>query len=134
MLLPLLVEELAAGAADAESPLVLFVSELFDSELFDSELFDSELFDSELFDSELPEPDSLLSPDDLPVDELLALFAAAVEERESVTYQPLPLKTMPTGWMTLRSVPPQCSQVVSGGSEKLCRFSVISLHAVQEYV
>jgi hypothetical protein len=54
------------------------------------------------------------------------------EDRESVTYQPLPLKTMPTGWMILRSVPPQCSQVVRGGSEKLCRFSTTSLQAVQE--
>ena len=41
------------------------------------------------------------------------------DERESVTYQPLPLKTMPTGWMTLRSVPPHCSHVVKGASEKL---------------
>ena len=46
-------------------------------------------------------------------------LAEAVEARESVMYQPLPLKTMPTGWMTLRSVPPHCSQVVSGASEKL---------------
>ena len=41
------------------------------------------------------------------------------DERESVMYQPLPLKTMPTGWITLRSAPPQRSQVVSGWSEKL---------------
>ena len=46
-------------------------------------------------------------------------FAEADEPRESLIYQPLPLKTMPTGWMTLRSVPPHCSHVVSGGSEKL---------------
>jgi hypothetical protein len=54
-----------------------------------------------------------------------------VDERESVMYQPLPLKTMPTGWMTLRSAPPHCSHVVSGASEKLCRFSITSLQAVQ---
>ena len=53
------------------------------------------------------------------------------EERESVMYQPLPLKTMPTGWMTFRNVPPHWSHVVSGGSEKLWRFSIRSLHAVQ---
>jgi hypothetical protein len=46
-------------------------------------------------------------------------LAELVEARESVMYQPLPLKTMPTGWMTLRSVPPHCSHVVSGESEKL---------------
>jgi len=46
------------------------------------------------------------------------------EPRESVTYQPLPLKTMPTGWITLRRLPPHCSQVVNGGSEKLWRFSM----------
>jgi hypothetical protein len=53
------------------------------------------------------------------------------DERESVMYQPLPLKTMPTGWMILRKVPPHCSQVVNGGSEKLWRFSIMSLQAVQ---
>jgi hypothetical protein len=60
-----------------------------------------------------------------------APLAEAVEERESVMYQPLPLKTMPTGWMTLRSAPPHCAQVVRGGSEKLWRFSMTSLQAVQ---
>jgi hypothetical protein len=64
-------------------------------------------------------------------DELLRPLADPDEERESVMYQPLPLKTMPTGWMTLRSAPPHCSQVVRGGSEKLCRFSMRSLQAVQ---
>jgi hypothetical protein len=58
-------------------------------------------------------------------------LADALEERESVMYQPLPLKTMPTGWMILRRLPPHCSHVVSGGSEKLCRFSMTSLQAVQ---
>jgi hypothetical protein len=54
------------------------------------------------------------------------------DDRESVMYQPLPLKTMPTGWMTLRSAPPHCSQVVKGESEKLWRFSITSLQLVQE--
>jgi hypothetical protein len=63
--------------------------------------------------------------------ELLRPLADAVEERESVMYQPLPLNTMPTGWMTLRKAPPHCSQVVRGGSEKLWRFSMRSLQAVQ---
>jgi hypothetical protein len=58
-------------------------------------------------------------------------LADEVDERESVIYQPLPLKTMPTGWMTLRNEPPHCSHVVSGGSEKLWRFSITSLQAVQ---
>ena len=45
-------------------------------------------------------------------------LVAVVEdvERESVTYQPLPLNTMPTGWNTLRRLPPHCSQVVRGAS------------------
>ena len=58
-------------------------------------------------------------------------LADEVDERESVMYQPLPLNTMPTGWMTLRNAPPHCSHVVRGGSEKLWRFSMTSLHAVQ---
>ena len=81
----------------------------------------------------LPLP-SLLALLSLPSEEPWLSVADDVDEddeRESVTYQPLPLKTMPTGWITLRSEPPQCSQVVSGGSEKLWRFSVISLQAVQ---
>lgn len=57
-------------------------------------------------------------------------FAELDDERESVMYQPLPLKTMPTGWITLRSAPPHCSHVLSGGSEKLWRFSVTSSQAV----
>ncbi len=57
-------------------------------------------------------------------------LAELVLERESLMYQPLPLKTMPTGWMILRKVPPHCSQVVSRGSEKLWRFSIMSLQAV----
>ena len=64
-------------------------------------------------------------------DELRPLAEADEDERESVMYQPLPLKTMPTGWITLRSAPPHCSQVVSGASEKLWRFSMVSPQAVQ---
>jgi len=71
---------------------------------------------------------SLLDDED---DEPVAPLAEALDARESVMYQPLPLNTMPTGWMTLRSVPPHCSQVVKGGSEKLWRFSITSLQAVQ---
>ncbi len=70
------------------------------------------------------EPESLL-------EELARPLADADEdERESVMYQPLPLKTMPTGWITLRSAPPHCAHVVSGGSEKLWRFSITSSQAV----
>jgi hypothetical protein len=61
----------------------------------------------------------------------LELAAVDLADRESVLYHPEPLNTMPTGWMILRSVPPHCSQVVSGGSEKLWRFSTTSLQAVQ---
>jgi hypothetical protein len=81
-------------------------------------------FDVELaplsFDSDVVDEDALVGP-----------FADELEARESVMYQPLPLKTMPTGWMTLRRVPPHCSHVVNGGSEKLWRFSITSLQAVQ---
>jgi hypothetical protein len=58
-------------------------------------------------------------------------LADVLDERESLMYQPLPLNTMPTGWMILRSVPPHCSHVVSAASEKLWRFSITSLQAVQ---
>jgi hypothetical protein len=61
----------------------------------------------------------------------LPLTAVEDAERESVTYQPLPLKTMPTGWNTLRKLPPHCSQVVRGASEKLWRLSMTSLQDVQ---
>jgi len=73
------------------------------------------------------EDEPLDSDDDVDVRPL----ADDVDERESVMYQPLPLNTMPTGWMTLRNAPPHCSHVVRGGSEKLWRFSMTSLHAVQ---
>jgi hypothetical protein len=79
-------------------------------------------------------PDSLGFAEDSPSVDFEARplpEAEADEARESVMYQPLPLKTMPTGWMTLRSAPPHCSQVVRGGSEKLWRFSITSLQAVQ---
>ena len=69
------------------------------------------------------EPESLL-------DELARPFAEPEDERESVMYQPLPLNTMPTGWITLRNAPPHCSHVVSGGSEKLWRFSTTSSQAM----
>jgi hypothetical protein len=85
---------------------------------------------------ELLEPSELLLEDDDVLSEGFEVEAAGpftdeVEERESLMYQPLPLNTMPTGWMTLRRLPPHCSQVVSGASEKLCRFSITSLQAVQ---
>ena len=73
--------------------------------------------------------------DSLEVELVVSLFFGELtpldDLRESVMYQPLPLKTMPTGWMTLRRLPPHCSQVVSGASEKLCRFSRTSLQLVQ---
>jgi hypothetical protein len=94
----------------------LAVLELLVEELSVFELLASGDFDSPSLD-ELPLPLRPLLEDE--------------DERESVMYQPLPLKTMPTGWMTLRKAPPHCSQVVSGGSEKLCRFSMRSLQAVQ---
>jgi len=77
--------------------------------------------------------DDSLAPDSLEPDsfEVLGPLAEDVDDRESLMYQPLPLKTMPTGWMTLRRVPPHCSQVVRGASVKLCRFSMTSLQAVQ---
>lgn len=68
------------------------------------------------------------------VEEAGGPVADEFEERESVMYQPLPLNTMPTGWMTFRNVPPHCSHVVSGASEKLCRFSITSLQVVHVYV
>ena len=68
--------------------------------------------------------DELLDSAGFDSDVLLGPLAEEVEPRESVMYQPLPLKTMPTGWSSLRSSPPHASQVVSGWSLKLWRFSV----------
>ena len=83
---------------------------------------------SELVEEE-PVVDASLFVDSLPS---LALVVVPFEdERESVMYQPLPLKTIPTGWNTLRRLPPHWSQVVRGGSEKLWRFSTTSLQEVQ---
>jgi hypothetical protein len=80
-----------------------------------------------------PSPDPDPDPDDEEEDDPdpERPFADADDARESVMYQPLPLNTMPTGWMTFRSAPPHCSHVVSGGSEKLWRFSIMSLQEVQ---
>jgi hypothetical protein len=119
--------------------------------LVDDEVEGVEVDDDEDFVVEEPdvleeESAELLSPLSLPAlleleslspeeeeedDELVRPLAEADDARESVMYQPLPLKTMPTGWITLRSAPPHCSQVVRGGSEKLWRFSMRSLQAVQ---
>jgi hypothetical protein len=41
---------------------------------------------------------------------------AASPFRLSVTYQPEPLKIMPTGWMTRRHAPPQVGQTLIGSS------------------
>jgi hypothetical protein len=38
----------------------------------------------------------------------------------SVTYQPLPLNTMPAGWISRRTWPAHSGQCVSGLAEKLC--------------
>ena len=88
--------------------------------------------DDDVDDDEVPSPLFLAPsvPDDED-DDAVAPLAEALDARESVMYQPLPLNTMPTGWITLRSAPPHCSQVVRGGSEKLWRFSITSLQAVQ---
>jgi hypothetical protein len=82
-----------------------------------------------LFASPLLDEVELLSL--LPRDSEPSLTVDVLDLRESVTYQPEPLKTMPTGWMILRKLPPQASQIVSGASEKLCRFSIIALQDVQ---
>jgi hypothetical protein len=133
--------DFAVEAVDSLAP------ESFEPESFEPESFEPEFLDElESFDPEsaLPpesfEPASLapesLEPDSLELDESDELdapepLADELEARESVLYQPLPLNTIPTGWMILRSVPPHCSHVVSGGSVKLCRFSTTSLQDVQ---
>ena len=77
------------------------------------------------------EPESDEEDDSVFLAEGVPLAMVEEVDRESVTYQPLPLNTMPTGWNTLRRLPPHCSQVVRGGSEKLWRRSMRSLHDVQ---
>ena len=85
-------------------------------------LADATFASFESFESFVDESESL--------DELAPLLDDDFD-RESVTYHPLPLNTMPTGWMFLRNVPPHFAQMVSGGSVKLWRVSTWSLHAVQ---
>ncbi len=111
--------------ADGDAPLAAAgVDEDFsDVDALDSLELD-ELFTSPLLDE--VELLSLLLRDSEP-----SPTVDVLDLRESVTYQPEPLKTMPTGWMILRKPPPQASQVVSGTSEKLCRFSIIALQDVQ---
>jgi hypothetical protein len=53
--------------------------------------------------------------------------------RLSVTYQPEPLKMIPTGWNTRRTDPPHSGQVVSGASAKLWRASKRFLHFAHSY-
>jgi hypothetical protein len=91
------------GEAELEDESEDELEALLDDALLRSESFAAPSF---VFDAASPEVLELLAPDEF-------------EDRESVMYQPLPLKTMPTGWMILRNVPPHWSQVVSGGSEKL---------------
>jgi hypothetical protein len=94
------------------------------------ESFAGEVFEDEDDEDEDDEDDDDSEDEDEDDEDDGPLAEADEEDRESVMYQPLPLNTMPTGWMTLRKAPPHCSQVVSGGSEKLCRFSTTSLQAV----
>jgi hypothetical protein len=54
-------------------------------------------------------------------------------DRESVMYQPEPLKTIPTGCSTFCSGPPQASWVVRGASEKVCFTSKRLLQDLQAY-
>jgi hypothetical protein len=65
-------------------------------------------------------------------DEELELESVGVG-RLSVTYQPLPLKTIPTGCSTRRSAPPQPSWLVRGESEKLCLTSMRPWQLAQAY-
>ena len=54
--------------------------------------------------------DDLLGSDDFDSEVEVELL------RESLTYQPEPLKTMPVGWMTRFTLPLQRGQVVTGRS------------------
>ena len=51
------------------------------------------------------------------VDGAAGTVASLVPPRLSVMYQPAPLKTIPTGWMTRFTVPSQDRHSVSGSSE-----------------
>jgi hypothetical protein len=110
--------------ADDDAPLAAAV---VDEVFSDVDEVDSLELD-ELFASPLLDEDELLSL--LARDSEPSLTVDVLDLRESFTYQPEPLKTMPTGWMILRKAPPQASHVVSGASEKLCRFSIIALQDV----
>jgi hypothetical protein len=85
--------------------------------------FDEESFDSDF--SDVPE-DSEPSFESLPFppsdrDRFTAL-------RLSVRWKPEPLNTMPTGWSTLESLPPQPACFFSGSSENDCHSSISSPH------
>jgi hypothetical protein len=132
-------ESLEPESLEPESlePVSLDEPDSFDPESLDElESFDPEsALPPESFGPASLAPESL-EPESLELDESDELdapepLADALDARESVLYQPLPLNTIPTGWMILRSVPPHCSHVVSGGSVKLCRFSTTSLQDVQ---
>ncbi len=65
--------------------------------------------------------ESLVSPDSSERARLLPL-------RLSVRWNPEPLNTIPTGWMTLVSLPPQLGCFFSGSSENDCHASSSSPH------
>ena len=82
---------------------------------------DESAFESDL--SVLPEESEESLPSDEPFEcERLAAF------RLSVRWKPEPLKTMPTGWSTLESLPPHPGCFFSGSSEKDCHASISSPH------
>jgi hypothetical protein len=84
-------------------------------------------FDDESFDSDLSDPpvDSEPSFESLPLLSDRPRFAAL---RLSVRWKPEPLNTMPTGWSTLESLPPQPGCFFNGSSEKDCHSSISSPH------
>jgi hypothetical protein len=94
--------------------------------------------DPELEDDDESLDDDVLSPllagaELAPADEPESELDSLGVDRLSVLYQPLPLKTIPTGWRTRRSSPPHPSWTVSGGSEKLCRTSMCWAQLLQAY-
>jgi hypothetical protein len=85
-------------------------------------------FDDEAFESDLSDAPEESEPSFECLPSALSDRERFVALRLSVRWNPEPLNTMPTGWRTLASLPPQPGCFFSGSSEKDCHSSISSPH------
>ena len=90
-----LLEAVLDVEAGLDSAFELLAS--LEPESLEPESLEPESLEPDSFEPESFEPDSLVPESFEPESDDVALLAPEFEERESVMYQPLPLKTMPTG-------------------------------------